>query len=183
MEMLNKEYTPKDLDPLEEFNKTLLNFELDGYQATYPTPPYSENVSSPVSVNLGSPQLTSSEYILSPDRSSPIYNSDLEKYQDMSTEIERYQEIPIELHQDFNQELPDAEKKRPKTSSGSLMTMKQYKDLQKELLAEFAKLECCQMSRKPCKEIFEEHARKLKIEERKGLCVKLSQLDTKAAYG
>ncbi|XP_063545162.1 uncharacterized protein LOC134753261 [Cydia strobilella] len=163
-----------------DISNTILNFDLENYQIrnqeprahTFPTPPYSENALSPLSLNLGSPPLTSPAYSSSPGR-SPNY-SDLERYQEIS---EAYQELPnLE-----GIEKPVLEKK--KSNPTSIMSMKQYKDLQKELSAGFSKFECCMMSRKACKEIFEEHAKKLKIEERKGLCVKLARLDTQTAYG
>ncbi|XP_063392039.1 uncharacterized protein LOC134677488 [Cydia fagiglandana] len=163
-----------------DISNTILNFDLENYQTTnqvpqahtFPTPPYSENALSPLSLNLGSPPLTSPAYSSSPGR-SPNY-SDLERYQEIS---EAYQELP-----NFEGiEKPVLEKK--KSNPTSIMSMKQYKDLQKELSAGFSKFECCMMSRKACKEIFEEHAKKLKIEERKGLCVNLARLDTQTAYG
>ncbi|XP_048002937.1 uncharacterized protein LOC125239409 [Leguminivora glycinivorella] len=163
-----------------DISNTILNFDLENYQMTnqepqahtFPTPPYSENALSPLSLNLGSPPVTSPAYSSSPGR-SPNY-SDLERYQEIS---EAYQELP-----NFEGiEKPVLEKK--KSNPTSIMSMKQYKDLQKELSAGFSKFECCVMSRKACKEIFEEHAKKLKVEERKGLCVKLARLDTQTAYG
>lgn len=163
-----------------DVSNTILNFDLENYQITnqepqahtFPTPPYSENALSPLSLNLGSPPLTSPAYSSSPGR-SPNYN-DLERYQEIS---EAYQELP-----NFESiEKPVLEKK--KSNPTSIMSMKQYKDLQKELSAGFSKFECCMMTRKACKEIFEVHAKKLRIEERKGLCVKLARLDTQTAYG
>ncbi|CAH0602413.1 unnamed protein product [Chrysodeixis includens] len=147
------------------------NISNDGYvntDYTYPTPPRSETVPSPMSASPGSFYPSNSEYTLSPER-SPIYNSDYEKYQ----------EIPH-----FEEEKDGAEKKaRERTLSMSSMTMKQFKDMQKEIVYNFSKRDCCQMSRKTCKELFEEHLQKLSAIERKNLCVGVSRLDLQKAYG
>ncbi|XP_075990027.1 uncharacterized protein LOC142985627 [Anticarsia gemmatalis] len=136
---------------------------------TYPTPPRSENVPSPcMSTSPASFYPSNSEYTLSPGR-SPIYNSDYEKYQD----------IPH-----FEEEKETIDKKaRERTNSISSMTMKQFKDMQKEIVYNFSKRECCQLSRKSCKELFEEHMKKLKMAERKDLCLKVATMDLKTAYG
>lgn len=63
------------------------------------------------------------------------------------------------------------------------MTMKNFKDLQKEIANVFSKKECCDINRKPCKEIFEEHLSKLKGVEKRNLILKVSKLDLKTAYG
>lgn len=133
---------------------------------TYPTPPRSETVPSPMSPH-SSFYPSNSEYTLSPER-SPIYNSDYEKYQD----------IP---HFEEEKEATD-NKTRQRTSSISSMTMKMFKDMQKEIVYNFSKRECCQLSRKSCKDLFKEHLNKLKMEDRKDLCLKVVNLDLKTAY-
>ncbi|CAB3238071.1 unnamed protein product [Arctia plantaginis] len=142
----------------------------DYYNAayTYPTPPRSENERSSMSASPASFYPSNSEYTLSPER-SPIYNSDYEKYQ----------YIPS-----FEDEKEATDKKaRERTASISSMTMKQFKDMQKEIVNCFGKKECCQVNRKTCLEMFQEHMQKLKMVERKDLCMKVAKLDIKAAYG
>lgn len=150
--------------------KELNSISNDGFitsNYTYPTPPRSETVPSPMSASPSS-FYPNSEYTLSPER-SPIYNSDNEKYQD----------IPH-----FEEEKDATDKKsRERTISVSSMTMKQFKDMQKEIVYNFSKKDCCQMSRKSCKELFQEHMQKLNMAERKNLCLDVANLDLKNAYG
>ncbi|CAH2065082.1 unnamed protein product, partial [Iphiclides podalirius] len=139
----------------------------------FPTPPRSENTASPVS----EPYPPNSEYTLSPGVSSPLYNSDNEKYQEIAYEVAQ-RELPRCVAETENSD----GKSRERTSSSS-MTMKQYKDLQKEISGGYSKKECCQTDRRTCKEIFLEHMEKLKMEDRRALCVKVASLDLKTAYG
>ncbi|KPJ19909.1 hypothetical protein RR48_01545 [Papilio machaon] len=133
-------------------------------KSIFPTPPRSETMTSPISDAYNT---------LSPELSSPLYNSDNEKYQDIQEVIE----FPkcVTSH-DFDR----TKKERTSTSS---MTLKQYKDLQKDISTEFLKKICCQSNRKTCRQIFLEHMEKLKKEDRKDLCVKVANLDLKTAYG
>ncbi|KAJ2941683.1 hypothetical protein O0L34_g10494 [Tuta absoluta] len=129
------------------------------------TPPRSDTVPSPMSDRYQS----SSECVLSP-------NSDCEKYQPLS--FEDMPSIPEEFcHEDAG------EKKRERHSSTSSMTMKNYKDMQKDLSKSFSEKECCQMNRKPCREVFQEHLKSLKAEERKNMCLKVASMDLKTIYG
>ncbi|XP_028156692.1 uncharacterized protein LOC114350187 [Ostrinia furnacalis] len=178
-------------NPIEEFSNHL-NYELFGeldfttllpsempqpkaQQFLFPTPPHSENAASPMSDSQGS--FRTSEYtyspdrsvIFSPERSSPICNSDYEKFQDISN----FDDSPIQ---------DEVVRGRERTNSLS-MTMKQYKDLQKELSQSFSKKDCCQMTLKPCKALFQEHLQKLKTDERKNLCLKVAKMELKHAYG
>lgn len=167
----NSNFEKEDFNHILTYVSNELNMSNDGYinnDYTYPTPPRSETVPSPMSASPASFYPSNSEYTLSPER-SPIYNSDYEKYQ----------EIPH-----FEEEKDGAEKKaRERTLSMSSMTMKQFKDMQKEIVYNFSKRDCCQMSRKSCKELFDEHLQKLNANERKNLCVGVSRLDLQKAYG
>ncbi|KAH9632043.1 hypothetical protein HF086_009012 [Spodoptera exigua] len=129
----------------KEYNPT----SNDGFvnpEYTYPTPPRSETVPSPMSASPGSFYPTNSEYTLSPER-SPIYNSDYEKYQ----------EIPH-----FEEEKESTDKKaRERTASISSMTMKQFKDMQKEIVHNFSKKDCCEVTRKPCRDLFKEYLQRV----------------------
>ncbi|CAG5051422.1 unnamed protein product [Parnassius apollo] len=144
----------------------------------FPTPPRSENIPSPMSDTAYNQ--SHSEYTLSPELSSPLSNSDNEKYQDIA---------PFEMsQQDYPSCVTDMEgdtfdRSRKERTSTSSMTMKQYKDMQKDISSSFSKKECCQISRKTCKQIFLEHMEKLKMEDRRDLCVKVAGLDLKTAYG
>lgn len=176
----NKPPTP---NPVEEFSNTNHTFDydidlpiIDDFEkpSIFLTPPRSENVPSPMSDSQTSFYPTT-DYTLSPDTSSPMHNSDYEKYQDI-TPIDDYPScITDNIESD-----KDTDKKKEKSSS---MTMKQFKDLQKQIATDFSKKECCQINRKSCKAIFEEHIRKLEIEERKNICYKVANLDFKTAYG
>ncbi|XP_068627406.1 uncharacterized protein [Battus philenor] len=136
----------------------------------FPTPPRSETLASPMSDAYNT---------LSPELSSPLYNSDNEKYQEIPYEVSNL-DYPSCVSNLDNESFDRSKKERSSTSS---MTMKQYKDLQKEMSSGFSKKECCQINRKACKQIFLEHIEKLKMEDRKGLCVKVANLDLKTAYG
>jgi hypothetical protein len=178
-----------ETNPIEEFSNhvqyetygdldlTSLNDFVDApvaQQQYFPTPPHSENASSPMSDSQScrnsdftySPERSST---LSPERSSPIYNSDYEKFQ----EIGNYDDYPS---------VTDVGCRDRKDSSSS-MTMKQYKDLQKEISLSFSKKDCCQLTRRTCKQIFQEHLQKLKVEDRKDICFKIAKMDLKNAYG
>ncbi|KAL0858427.1 hypothetical protein ABMA27_012304 [Loxostege sticticalis] len=165
-------------DLLDELDLTNLMPEMAKNQFLFPTPPYSENAASPMSDSLGSNR--TSEYVYSPDRSvifspersSPICNSDYEKFQ----EISHYDDSPV-------QEVEEKGKGRERVNSLSSMTMKQYKDLQKDLSLSFSKKDCCQMTLKPCKTYFQEHLQKLKMDERKNICLKVAKMELKHAYG
>ncbi|CAH2083828.1 unnamed protein product [Euphydryas editha] len=175
-------------NPVEQFSKadhteeydidlSMIDSRLEN-QSIFPTPPRSENVPSPMSDSQASFYPTNSDYILSPDTSSPIYNSDYEKYQDL-TSIEEY---PSCITDNVESDKESTDKKRGRSSSSS-MTLKQFKDLQKEIVSKFSKKDCCQIDRRPCKEIFKEYLHKLELEERKSICFKVAQLDLQACYG
>ncbi|KAJ0169266.1 hypothetical protein K1T71_015150 [Dendrolimus kikuchii] len=131
----------------------------------FPTPPRSENVPSPRSESQTSFYRPNSEYTLSPERLSPFYTSDYEKYQEI---------YPFE-------EFPQAEEKV--TSAVNTMTMKRFKDLQKEISYDFSKKDCCQLNKKSCKDVLKDHMQKLKEEDRRNLCFNVAKLDLKTAYG
>lgn len=158
-----------------ELSNTILHFESlpkNDSHNMFPTPPRSENVPSPLSESQAF-YTSNSDYTLSPERSSPIYNSDFEKYQEIS---------PVSYDESFEKEIK-RDANRASQMSLSSMTMKNFKDLQKEIANEFSKKECCDINRKATKEIFEEHMKKLKAVERKSLCLNVSKLDLKTAYG
>ncbi|CAK1553261.1 unnamed protein product [Leptosia nina] len=164
-------------DTLELFPECL-NPDFDRL-SVFPTPPRSENVPSPYSDSqVFYPN--NSEYSLSPQThsSSPMYNSDYEKCQD----IPSLEEIPSCIT-DVEEPSPDNDRKRRERLPSASMTMKQYKDLQKEISNEFSKMQCCQAQRKTCKELFEGHMTKLKMENRKLLCQNVAGLELKTAYG
>ncbi|XP_022120373.2 uncharacterized protein LOC110996823 [Pieris rapae] len=168
--------TLTEYDTLELFPECLRNPEFDTLNV-FPTPPRSENVPSPISDSTVF-YTNHSDYSLSPQTqtSSPMYNSDYEKCQDIPS-LEDYPSWVID-------EVPETtDKKTRERIPSTSMTMKQYKDMQKEIANEFSKMECCQAKRKPCKEIFEGHMSKLKMEHRKVLCQKVASLDLKTAYG
>lgn len=173
-------------NPIEEFSneniitqyesdilsECILNPEMDTLHV-FPTPPRSENVPSPMSDNFY-PSNSPSNYTLSPETSSPMYNSDYERYQDI------FSEYPSVIDSIEDQ---DTDKKPRERIPSTSMTMKQYKDMQKEIANEFSKMECCLANRKSCKEIFQGHLNKLKVEHRKMLCHKVASLDMTKAYG
>lgn len=174
-------------NPVEEFSKADHTQEYDidlsmidsiENPSIFPTPPRSENIPSPMSDSQASFYPTNSDYTLSPETSSPIYNSDYEKYQDL-TSIEEY---PSCITDNVESDKESSDKKRGRSSSSS-MTMKQFKDLQREIASKFSKKECCQSNRRPCKEIFTEYLHKLELEERKNICLKVAQLELQACYG
>ncbi|XP_047542869.1 uncharacterized protein LOC125075222 [Vanessa atalanta] len=144
----------------------------------FPTPPRSENVPSPMSDSHSSFNPINSDYTLSPETSSPMSNSDYEKYQDI-TPFDEYPSC-ITDNVELDKDVTDKKKDRTLTSS---MTMKQFKDLQKEIANNYSKKECCQINRRPCKEIFTEYLQKLDIDERKNNCRKITQLDLENCYG
>lgn len=155
-----------------EFTNSLLhygNFPNDMPGSIFPTPPRSENVPSPLSESQAF-YTSNSEYTLSPERYSPICNSDYEKYQ----------EIPVSHDESFEEK---DTRDRASSISQSSMTMKNFKDLQKEIANEFSKKECCDINREPSNDILKAHIKKLKAVERKNLCLKVSKLDIKTAYG
>ncbi|KOB76969.1 NF-kappa-B inhibitor zeta [Operophtera brumata] len=137
-----------------------LSSELSG--SMFPTPPRSENVPSPLSESQAF-YASNSDYTLSPERSSPIYNSDFDKYQEIS---------PISHDESFEKDcqgpgdrvsaMSQCPGDRVSAMSQSAMTMKNFKDLQKEIANEFSKKACCDIDRKPCLKIFDEHMNKLK---------------------
>lgn len=189
-------YQPQT-NPIEEFSK--LNYEFFGeldlnslnalvdmpakspaQQFIFPTPPHSENAASPMSDSQGSFRVSDYTYspgrsgvLSSPERSSPICNSDYEKFQEISPHYEESTISPIS----------GDEEKKERNNSTSSMTMKQYKDLQKEISHSFSKKDCCQLTRKSCKQIFQEHLQKVPIEDRRGICLKVAKMDLKHAYG
>lgn len=174
-------------NPVEEFSKADHTQEYDidlsmidsiENPSIFPTPPRSENIPSPMSDSQASFYPTNSDYILSPETSSPIYNSDYEKYQDL-TSIEEY---PSCVTENVESDKESSDKKRGRSSTSS-MTLKQFKDLQREIASKFSKKECCQSNRRPCKEIFTEYLHKLELEERKNICLKVAQLELQACYG
>lgn len=133
-------------------------------KSIFPTPPRSESMTSPISDAYNT---------LSPELSSPLYNSDHEKYQDLY-EVNDFPKC-VTSH-DFDR----SKKERISTSS---MTMKQYKDLQKDISLGFSKKICCQSNRKSCRQMFLEHIEKLMKDVRKNLSVKVANLDLNTAYG
>ncbi|CAG9577617.1 unnamed protein product [Danaus chrysippus] len=97
---------------------------------------------------------------------SPMCNIDHEKYQDISY-------IPI----------PAEKKEGSLRRNSSSMTMKQYRDMQKEIAHEFSKKLCCQVNRKSCKDIFQGYMEKLSMKDRKYLCYQVANLKLEEAYG
>lgn len=164
---INYEEYP-NLESITNFEDEFLN---ENCNSIFPTPPR-DYISSPVSDSQQSNYPTSSEYQLSPPLSSPLTN-DYENYQDISQFDDSV--LPVCVTDDAL--------KRERNGSSSSMTMKQYKDKQKELSMDFSKHECCQLNKKSCKEIFEGYMKKLKPVERRGLCLKVANLDLKTAYG
>ncbi|XP_038220361.1 uncharacterized protein LOC119838484 [Zerene cesonia] len=184
---------PEDENPIEDFESANLIGEYDTAEIftqcirtemdtlnVFPTPPRSENVPSPMSDTQSYyPSHSPRNYTLSPGTSSPMYNSDYERYQDIAPQYE-YPSVldSLETENDVDAESTD-KKARERTS----MTLKQYKDMQKDIAAEFSKMECCQANRKTCKELFQGHLNKLKMEHRKMICQKVACLDLGKAYG
>ncbi|XP_045509009.1 uncharacterized protein LOC123704647 [Colias croceus] len=180
---------PPEENPIEEFENANIIGEYDASEIftqcirnemdtlnVFPTPPRSENVPSPMSDSQSYyPSHSPSNYTLSPETSSPMYNSDYERYQDVQYE---YPSVLDSLETENDVDSTD-KKAREKAS----MTLKQYKDMQKDIAAEFSKMECCQANRKTCKELFQGHLNKLKLEHRKMICQKVACLDLGKAYG
>ncbi|XP_041983429.1 uncharacterized protein LOC121736353 [Aricia agestis] len=137
----------------------------DGKNSVFLTPPRSENSLSPIS-DTHNTYYPTTDYTMSPD---------------MSIEYEKYQEItPLE---EFPSCVTDFEKVAETKPERASMTMKQFKDMQKEIASGFAKMECCQENRKPCNDVLKEHIRKLKIDERKDLCLKVAQMEMEHVHG
>lgn len=184
MQLLQENYTmsPESLsNPVDQFGqeeftqifnyvqKEYSNTSNDGFigaEYTFPTPPRSETVPSPMLSSPSSFYPTNSEYTLSPGR-SPI------------SDYEKYQEIP---HFEEEKEATD-KKARERTVSISSMTMKQFKDMQREIVNNFSKRDCCLVTRKTCKELLQERLQKVKPAVRKNMCMELSKIDLKEAYG
>lgn len=149
----------------KEYSNTSNDSSYIGAEYTFPTPPRSETVPSPMLSSPSSFYPTNSEYTLSPGR-SPI------------SDYEKYQEIPH-----LEEEKEDTDKKaRERTNSISSMTMKQFKDMQKEIVNNFSKRDCCLVTRKTCKELLQERLQKVKPAVRKNMCMELSKIDLKEAY-
>uniref|UniRef100_A0A1E1W5H6 Uncharacterized protein n=1 Tax=Pectinophora gossypiella TaxID=13191 RepID=A0A1E1W5H6_PECGO len=175
-------------EPIESLD-SLLGLEEDRlYSNIFPTPPSAEN--------LYSPKNDVYNHFLTPPRSdtalSPMSDTTL-LYQTNSdyslspkSDCEKYQEIP-QFTEDISfvseHEESTDKKGRERNPSTSSLSMKNFKDMQKELAAGFTKKECCQINRKPCKQIFQEHLKNLKPEERKSICLKVASMDLKTVYG
>ncbi|CAH0757615.1 unnamed protein product [Diatraea saccharalis] len=176
-------------NPIEEFTNhiqnelfgdvsdlTILN-ELadipDNQNQYFLTPPHSVNAYSPMS---DSASYKNSDYtyspgrssILSPERSSPICSGDYEKFQEISP---------------YEDTSGACKKSVERKDSGSSMTLKQYKDLQREITHSFSKKDCCLLERTTCKQIFLEYLQRLSQEQRKNMCLKVAKLDLNNAYG
>lgn len=168
---------PNCEDTIIDFNNPLLDFDNGPVYAKmdsiFLTPPRSETVPSPMSESQVSFYPPNWDNSLSPERSSPIYNSDYEKYQ----EISHFEELSPISDKD------ESQKKHERTNSLSSMTMKNFKDMQKDIANEFTKKDCCQIDRKTCKKLFDEHMSNLKAIDKSGLCFKVSKMDLKTAYG
>ncbi|XP_050360065.1 uncharacterized protein LOC126779921 [Nymphalis io] len=171
-------------NPVEKFSTPTLRRDYDidrsiigggelGKPSIYPTPPRSVNMPSPMSDSRSSFNPIHSDYTFSPETSSLISNSDYEKYQDI-TPFDEYPSCIIDNTES------DKKKKRTPTST---MTMKQFKDLQKEIANNYSKMECCQTNRRPCRAIFMEYLDKLDIQERKSNCQNIVNLSLENCYG
>ncbi|XP_032528379.2 uncharacterized protein LOC116778477 [Danaus plexippus] len=228
--------TQSSTDILQHFDDTMNNL------CIYPTPPRSENLPSPMSDS----QIYSfpPECYLSPATSSPIYNSDNEKYQEINNEsptkfsyekqksygtasdvstilspatsssiynsdnegcsasadypasvseqsmnvsnLSPMCNIDHEKYQDISCEyipIPAEKKEGSLRRNSTSMTMKQYRDMQKEIAHEFSKKLCCQVNRKSCKDIFQGYMEKLSMKDRKYLCYQVANLKLEQAYG
>nr|XP_013189882.1 unnamed protein product [Amyelois transitella]XP_013189883.1 unnamed protein product [Amyelois transitella]XP_013189884.1 unnamed protein product [Amyelois transitella]XP_013189886.1 unnamed protein product [Amyelois transitella] len=142
----------------------------------YPTPPCSVDIASPMS-DCQNSMYRHSECTLSPDSSSAI-NSDNEVFQEIAPIADL--EYPVSVSNN------DVEKtlKRDRAPSGSVKKhMKQYKDMQKEIGNGFSKKYCCQINKKTCKQVFQEHMQKLRQDERMSMCYNVTAMDLNQAYG
>lgn len=173
MQLLQESYQPSPeslTNPVDqicqdEFTQMFHNFVQKEYNAScdeyasadyaFPTPPRSDTVPSPASFCTFSPSR------------SPL------------SDYEKYQEIP---HFDEDREAVN-KKLRERTNSTVSLTMKQYKDIQKDIAYCFAKRDCCQVTRKSCKELLQEHLEKIKTPVKKNMCIEVSKMDLKEACG
>lgn len=164
------------LDTYEHLD-TLLDFQNDQlYNNIYPTPPSAEIASPKNEYTFQTPPYS--------DNMSPLSNFATNSDYSLSpiSDLERCQEIPP--YDENVSEHEETTDKKPLERKGSLsLSMKNYKDLQKDISASFSKKECCQTSRKGCKEIFKEYLKKLKVEERRYICMKITSLDMEMACG
>ncbi|KAI5639314.1 hypothetical protein NE865_08174 [Phthorimaea operculella] len=189
-EQIDQENPIEEFDNVNQHNYEKIEYldqhlglqEPNPYTDMYPTPPSAEMVHSPSNQEFYS--------LLTPPRSdtnaSPMsgYQSSSENILSPNSDYEHFlclediPPIPEELCIDDG-----GQKKRERHSSTSSLTMKNYKDMQKDLSKSFSDKECCQMSRKPCREVFHEHLKSLKAEERKNMCLKVASMDLKTIYG
>lgn len=158
-------------NPLDNYEHldTLLDFQNDQlYTNIYPTPPSADIASPKNEYTFQTPPYS--------DNMSPLSNFATHSDYSLSpnSDLERLQEIPP-----YDENVSEHEETTEKKS----LSMKNYKDLQKDISASFSKKECCQTSRKGCKEIFKEYLKKLKVEERRHICLKITNLDMEMACG
>lgn len=167
-----------------DLNNPLLSFEsvpeYTKMDSIFPTPPRSETVPSPMSESQTSfyPPTCTWDNSLSPERSSPIYHSDYERYQDISFE----QLSPVSENEEQKRQRLNSVSSLTRTNSIS-RTMKNFKDMQKDIASEFSKKDCCLINRKTCKEQFDEYMSQLKSAETKNLCFNVAKMELKTAYG
>lgn len=186
---LNQITTAEPENPIQDFNNanpldtyehldTLLDFHNDQlYSNIYPTPPSAEIASPKNDYTFQTPPYS--------DNMSPLSNFATNSDYTLSpiSDLERCQEIPSYDESVSEHEETTDKKSTDRKSSVSSLSMKNYKDMQKEISANFSKKECCQTSRKGCKEMFKEHLKKLKVEDRRHICLKITSLDMEMACG
>ncbi|RVE46023.1 hypothetical protein evm_009303 [Chilo suppressalis] len=169
---IQNEFFSTDVPDLTILNELAeIPSDTNNHNQYFLTPPHSVNAYSPMS---DSASYKNSEYTyspersstLSPERSSPIHNSDYEKFQDITP----YEDTA-------------SKKNVERKDSTSSMTLKQYKDMQREITQSFSKKDCCLLERTTCKQIFLEYLQRLSQEERKNMCFKVVRLDLSNAYG
>ncbi|GBP65669.1 hypothetical protein EVAR_98382_1 [Eumeta japonica] len=138
----------------------------------YCTPPYTNSVSS------GTYNSPNSDYVLSPERSSPNdFQNDYESYQDLPVFDE--QNLPSCVDGLPREVTPKEGKKPQRTSS---ITMRTVKDILKRLNTEFSKSQCCQKTVADSKSFFQEQFQKFSVDERKTLCLKVTSMELDATY-
>lgn len=167
-------------NPLDSYENldTLLDFQNDQlYTNIYPTPPSAEIASPKNDYTFQTPPYS--------DNMSPLSNFATNSDYTLSpvSDLERCQEIPPYDESVSEHEESTDKKSMDRKNSISSLSMKNYKDLQKEISASFSKKECCQTGRKGCKEIFKEHLKKLKVDDRRHICLKIASLDMEMACG
>lgn len=193
---------PEPDDPIEEFHRNEVpqytDFEaslLDvtgihnhdstpnlSHQSNFLTPPRSnENAFNPDSPFNGQTVTTSLYSVSSPSSDYTRSPSD----HSLSPSNEQYQEIPVfsDLPESVVENEANSPNEKERLKSTSSLNLKQFKDIQNKLSADFAKGECCRREVGSAREVLKAKFMTLDEVVRKDLCLRLAALPLKTCYG